>query len=81
MLLKVAGKDASKQFDQFHNLAILEKFGPDLQVGVIGSASDAGIIILIQLRQRKSQKLHWKVWRREIRLAMEFHLEIVIIFL
>jgi predicted heme/steroid binding protein len=32
-LLKVAGLDASKQFDAFHNKGILEKFGPQLYVG------------------------------------------------
>ena len=39
MLLKVAGTDASKQFDQFHNASIIDKFGPQLLQGVIGSPS------------------------------------------
>ncbi|KAJ3297994.1 hypothetical protein HK104_011289 [Borealophlyctis nickersoniae] len=38
ILLKVAGTDASKQFDQFHNAAILEKWGPKLYKGDIGDA-------------------------------------------
>jgi cytochrome b involved in lipid metabolism len=37
-LLKVAGQDASKQFDAFHNAAIMEKYGPQLYVGDIGEA-------------------------------------------
>ncbi|KAI9094554.1 acyl-CoA dehydrogenase/oxidase [Phlyctochytrium arcticum] len=36
ILLKVAGQDASKQFDQFHNKAILDKFGPKLYKGDVG---------------------------------------------
>ncbi|KAJ8327478.1 hypothetical protein QVD99_007984 [Batrachochytrium dendrobatidis] len=39
VLLKVAGKDATKQFDQFHNAAILEKFGPGLLKGALGSGA------------------------------------------
>ena len=39
VLLKVAGSDASKQFWQFHNKAILEKYAERLQVGVIGEQS------------------------------------------
>jgi predicted heme/steroid binding protein len=39
VLVKVAGKDASKQFDQFHNKAILDKWGPQLHVGDIGTAN------------------------------------------
>ncbi|CAO3672557.1 unnamed protein product [Umbelopsis ramanniana] len=38
ILLKVAGKDASKQFAQFHNAQIMENVGLPLQVGVIGGA-------------------------------------------
>jgi predicted heme/steroid binding protein len=41
VLVKAAGTDASKQFDQFHNKAILEKWGPQLYVGDIGSDSMA----------------------------------------
>jgi cytochrome b involved in lipid metabolism len=37
VILNVAGKDATKQFDMFHNAAILEKYGPKLQIGVIGT--------------------------------------------
>lgn len=37
ILLKVAGTDASKQFDQFHNKAILDKYGPKLYKGDIGN--------------------------------------------
>ncbi|KAJ3417555.1 hypothetical protein HDV05_000012 [Chytridiales sp. JEL 0842] len=36
ILIKVAGQDASKQFDQFHNAAVLEKWGPKLLKGTIG---------------------------------------------
>ncbi|KAJ3290716.1 hypothetical protein HK104_006566 [Borealophlyctis nickersoniae] len=38
VLLKVAGKDATKQFDQFHNPSVLQKFGPKLKVGEIATA-------------------------------------------
>ncbi|KAI8906269.1 acyl-CoA dehydrogenase/oxidase [Gorgonomyces haynaldii] len=37
VLLKVAGKDASKQFDQFHNEGILKQWGPKLLKGDVGS--------------------------------------------
>eukprot|EP01113_Clastostelium_recurvatum_P024127 TRINITY_DN287_c0_g1_i1.p1 TRINITY_DN287_c0_g1~~TRINITY_DN287_c0_g1_i1.p1 ORF type:complete len:1181 (-),score=481.34 TRINITY_DN287_c0_g1_i1:55-3597(-) len=34
VILKVAGKDASKEFDKFHNLAqVMGKFGPQLCIG------------------------------------------------
>jgi cytochrome b involved in lipid metabolism len=33
VLLKVAGTDASKQFDNFHNESVLKKFGPKYYVG------------------------------------------------
>ncbi|KAJ3219098.1 hypothetical protein HDU67_002754 [Dinochytrium kinnereticum] len=39
VLLKVAGKDASKQFDQFHNAGILEKYSPKLYKGDVGGAA------------------------------------------
>lgn len=39
MLLRVAGKDASTQFDQFHNNAILQQWGPKLYKGDVGSQS------------------------------------------
>ncbi|KAI8906266.1 cytochrome b5-like heme/steroid binding domain-containing protein [Gorgonomyces haynaldii] len=38
VLLKVAGKDASKQFDQFHNASILKKYGPKLEKGTLSGA-------------------------------------------
>ncbi|KAI8376143.1 acyl-CoA dehydrogenase/oxidase [Radiomyces spectabilis] len=40
VIVKVAGKDATKQFHSFHNDAIMQKVGLPLQVGVIGSAKD-----------------------------------------
>lgn len=36
VLLKVAGKDASKQFKTFHNDAIMQRVGLPMQIGVIG---------------------------------------------
>eukprot|EP01125_Pyxidicula_operculata_P020348 TRINITY_DN750_c0_g1_i2.p1 TRINITY_DN750_c0_g1~~TRINITY_DN750_c0_g1_i2.p1 ORF type:complete len:427 (+),score=115.31 TRINITY_DN750_c0_g1_i2:39-1319(+) len=39
VLLKVAGKDASKEFKQFHSDSILQQYGPKLQVGNVGSGS------------------------------------------
>ncbi|KAI9011292.1 acyl-CoA dehydrogenase/oxidase [Gaertneriomyces semiglobifer] len=38
ILLKVAGTDATKQFDNFHNKSVLEKYGPKLYKGDVGSA-------------------------------------------
>ncbi|UZO21678.1 uncharacterized protein OCT59_014065 [Rhizophagus irregularis] len=39
VLLKVAGTDATKQFDNFHNLGILEKYA-QLQIGEVGSSQE-----------------------------------------
>ncbi|KAJ3044139.1 hypothetical protein HDV00_003243 [Rhizophlyctis rosea] len=39
ILLKVAGTDASRQFDQFHSAAVLEKYGPKLYKGDVGNGS------------------------------------------
>lgn len=36
VVLNVAGKDASKQFQMFHNQAILDKYATRLQIGVVG---------------------------------------------
>ncbi|KAF7732834.1 hypothetical protein EC973_000110 [Apophysomyces ossiformis] len=41
VLLKVAGKDASKQFKSFHNDAIMQRVGLPMQIGVIGTAEPA----------------------------------------
>ncbi|KAI8823662.1 acyl-CoA dehydrogenase/oxidase [Fimicolochytrium jonesii] len=41
IILKVAGKDASKQFDQFHNKAIMDKYGPKLYIGDVGDGLSA----------------------------------------
>ncbi|KAI8815186.1 cytochrome b5-like Heme/Steroid binding domain-containing protein [Cladochytrium replicatum] len=38
VLVKVAGKDATKQFDQFHDKAVLEKYGPQLVKGEVAKA-------------------------------------------
>ncbi|RHZ54188.1 hypothetical protein Glove_429g42 [Diversispora epigaea] len=38
VLLKVAGTDATKQFDNFHSLDILTKYAPQLQIGEIGNS-------------------------------------------
>ncbi|KAI3648492.1 hypothetical protein MP228_006346 [Amoeboaphelidium protococcarum] len=37
VLLKAAGTDATKQFDAFHNAAVLEKYGPKLFVADVGA--------------------------------------------
>nr|CAG8482442.1 13959_t:CDS:2 [Entrophospora candida] len=37
VLMKVAGTDATKQFDNFHTLATLEKYSSQLLIGEIGS--------------------------------------------
>lgn len=37
VLLKKAGKDASKEFKTFHNDAIMQRVGLPMQIGVIGS--------------------------------------------
>ncbi|KAI7874125.1 acyl-CoA dehydrogenase NM domain-like protein [Lichtheimia hyalospora FSU 10163] len=41
VLVKMAGKDASKKFKQFHNAAIMQKVGLPMQIGVIAGAGDA----------------------------------------
>jgi capsid portal protein len=40
VLVNVAGKDATKQFDQFHKGDILTKYGPPLLIGEIGAAQE-----------------------------------------
>ncbi|KAI8983971.1 acyl-CoA dehydrogenase/oxidase [Mycotypha africana] len=40
ILLKVAGTDATTQFDNFHNTSILNKYLPNLMIGKIASAAD-----------------------------------------
>lgn len=37
VLMKKAGKDASKEFKTFHNEAIMQRVGLPMQIGVIGS--------------------------------------------
>jgi predicted heme/steroid binding protein len=39
VLLKVAGTDATQQFDNFHNLSVLEKY-TQLQIGEVGAAQE-----------------------------------------
>eukprot|EP00026_Physarum_polycephalum_P005504 Phypoly_transcript_05539.p1 GENE.Phypoly_transcript_05539~~Phypoly_transcript_05539.p1 ORF type:complete len:541 (+),score=94.44 Phypoly_transcript_05539:246-1868(+) len=40
VVLRVAGKDASKEFSKFHNVsAVLQKYGPQLCIGNVGKAS------------------------------------------
>jgi predicted heme/steroid binding protein len=39
VLLKKAGKDASKEFKTFHNNAIMQRVGLPMQIGVIGAAA------------------------------------------
>lgn len=41
VLVRVAGTDASKQFDQFHNKSILQQYHDRLYVGDVGSAQAA----------------------------------------
>ncbi|CDS08900.1 hypothetical protein LRAMOSA10261 [Lichtheimia ramosa] len=38
VLVKMAGKDASKKFAQFHNPSIMEKVGLPMQIGVVADA-------------------------------------------
>ncbi|KAI9591481.1 acyl-CoA dehydrogenase/oxidase [Syncephalis fuscata] len=37
VIMNVAGTDATKQFDAFHNTGVLEKYGPSMYVGEAGS--------------------------------------------
>ena len=37
VLFGVAGKDATKKFDKYHRRYLLEKYKPELRIGVIGS--------------------------------------------
>src|SRR5690242_16764507 len=41
VLIRVAGQDASKQFDQFHNKSILQQYHDKLYVGDVGSTEVA----------------------------------------
>src|ERR1043166_8140041 len=41
VLLKVAGTDATQQFDNFHALSILEKYSSQLQIGEVGTQESA----------------------------------------
>ncbi|KAJ9068647.1 hypothetical protein DSO57_1026529 [Entomophthora muscae] len=43
IVLKVAGQDASKQFVNFHNQDILDKYTPKLCIGKIGDGSDVSL--------------------------------------
>jgi hypothetical protein len=56
VLLKVAGQDATKQFDQFHNNAILEKWGPSLYKGDIG-ANASDVVADLHKEEEKPQAL------------------------
>ncbi|KAF1799638.1 cytochrome b5-like heme/steroid binding domain-containing protein [Mucor lusitanicus] len=38
VLTKMAGKDATKQFNTFHNDAIMQRVGLPMQIGVVGDA-------------------------------------------
>lgn len=40
VLLKKAGKDASKEFKTFHNDAIMQRVGLPMQIGVIGTPQE-----------------------------------------
>lgn len=40
VLLKASGKDATKQFDSFHNKSVLEKIGSKFLIGEIGTAEE-----------------------------------------
>lgn len=43
VLLKHAGTDASKQFDAFHSMSTLEKFGPTLEIGHLGTEQPSAV--------------------------------------
>jgi cytochrome b involved in lipid metabolism len=45
VLLKKAGKDASKEFKTFHNDAIMQRVGLPMQIGVIGTAATAAAVV------------------------------------
>ncbi|KAL0077635.1 putative acyl-CoA dehydrogenase [Phycomyces blakesleeanus] len=45
VLLKASGKDATKQFQSFHSPSVLQKFGPELLIGHVGTAEDAQLAI------------------------------------
>ena len=40
VLLKVAGTDATKQFDTFHNSSILQKLGKELEIGEVSELQE-----------------------------------------
>ncbi|KAI8826786.1 putative cytochrome b5 [Fimicolochytrium jonesii] len=39
VLLKNCGKDATKQFEQFHSDKVLDKYGPKLYIGDVKTAA------------------------------------------
>jgi cytochrome b involved in lipid metabolism len=41
VVLKVAGKDATKEFKSLHNNEVLKKYAPDLYIGDVGVAATA----------------------------------------
>lgn len=53
ILLRVGGKDASKQFWKYHNEAILNKYKPKLKVGQIGEPKSGGSEKLKAAKQRQ----------------------------
>jgi hypothetical protein len=53
ILLKVAGQDASKQFDQFHSKSVLEKYGPSLFKGDLGGAKPAAAAVAQKQEEEK----------------------------
>lgn len=53
VLLKKAGKDASKEFKTFHNDAIMQRVGLPMQIGIIGTAEEKPVAPVEEKVQEK----------------------------
>jgi cytochrome b involved in lipid metabolism len=56
VLVRVAGSDATKQFDQFHDKSVLDKWGPKLLKGKVGVVGKEGVVEKVaSVAQKKTE--------------------------